>query len=91
MARVKGIQTIVGGFANASFYTIQGSDQVYVRIKGGPSKRAIKTKPQFEKLRRNNSEWTACSKMGGLIRSSYFEMKHLEDYPVIGSLNALTK
>ena len=91
MARVKGMQTIVGGFANASFYTIQGGDPVYVRIKGGPSKRAIKTKHQFEKLRRNNSEWTACTKMGSLIRYAYFEMKQLEDYPVIGSLNALTK
>ncbi len=91
MARVKGMQKIVGSFANASFYTIQGSDEVYVRSKGGPSKRAIKTKPQFEKLRRNNSEWSACSKMGSNMRTGYYYLKHLEDYPIIGSLNALAK
>jgi hypothetical protein len=91
MARVNGLNKITGKLANASFYTIQGGDQVYVRSKGGPKKRAIKTKPQFEKLRRNNSEWKACTKMGGWIRYAYFDMKHLEDYPAIGSLNALTK
>lgn len=91
MAIVKGMQKIVGSFANASFYTIQGSDEVYVRSKGGPSKRAIKTKPQFEKLRRNNSEWSACSKMGSNMRTGYYYLKHLEDFPIIGSLNALAK
>ncbi|MEI7676466.1 MAG: hypothetical protein WCJ03_06785 [Bacteroidales bacterium] len=91
MAQVKGLNKITGKFANASFYTIQGGDQVYVRSKGGPTKRAIKTKPQFEKLRRNNSEWKACTKMGGSIRYAYFDMKHLEDYPVIGALNAIAK
>jgi hypothetical protein len=91
MARVKGIQKIVGSFANASFYTIQGGEQVYVRIKGGPSKRAIKTKPQFEKLRRNNSEWSACAKMGSNLRTGYYYLRHLEDYPIIGSLNAIAK
>ena len=91
MARVNGLNKITGKLANASFYTIQGGDQVYVRSKGGPKKRAIKTKPQFEKLRRNNSEWKGCTKMAGWIRYAYFDMKHLEDYPVIGSLNAITK
>ena len=91
MAIVKGMQKIVGGFANASFYTIQGSDEVYVRIKGGPSKRAIKTKPQFEKLRRNNNEWKACTKMGSNIRWSYYRMTHLEDFPAIGTLNGIAK
>lgn len=91
MARVKGMQKIVGGLANASFYTIQGGDQVYVRMKGGPSKRAIKTKPQFEKLRRNNNEWKGCTMMGKMLRESYHKLNFLEDYPAIGSLNGLAK
>jgi len=91
MARVKGMQKIVGGFANASFYTIQGSEEVYVRIKGGPSKRAIKTKPQFEKLRRNNNEWKACTKMGSNIRQAYYRLNCLEDFPAIGTLNGVAK
>lgn len=91
MARVKGLNKITGTLANISFYTIQGSDQVYVRTKGGPKKKAIKTKPQFEKLRRNNSEWAACANMGKSIREAYYKLKHLEDYPAIGSLNGLAK
>ena len=91
MARVNGLNQITGKLANISFYTIQGSDQVYVRTKGGPKKRAIKTKPQFDKLRRNNSEWAACAKTGRSIREAYYKLKHLEDYPAIGSLNALAK
>lgn len=91
MARVKGLNKITGTLANISFYTIQGSDQVYVRTKGGPKKKAIKTKPQFEKLRRNNSEWAACAKTGRNIREAYYKLKHLEDYPAIGALNALAK
>jgi hypothetical protein len=91
MAVVKGMQKIVGGFANASFYTIQGSEEVYVRIKGGPSKRAIKTKPQFEKLRRNNNEWKACTKMGSNIRQGYYRLNCLEDFPAIGTLNGVAK
>ena len=91
MARVKGMQKIVGSFANASFYTIQGGDEVYVRIKGGPSKRAIKTNPQFEKLRRNNNEWKACTKMGSKIRQGYYRLNCLEDFPAIGTLNGVAK
>jgi hypothetical protein len=41
---------------------------VVVRTKGGPSKNQIETKPQFEKLRRCNSEWVGCTRMGSKIR-----------------------
>jgi hypothetical protein len=91
MAIVKGFQQITGSLQNATFYTIQGSDQVYVRMKGGPSKRMIKTSPQFEKVRRNNEEWKGCTLMARTIRDSFCPLKGVEDYPVIGTLNALAK
>jgi len=92
MARIKnGFPAIVGNVSNLSFYTIQGSDQVYVRSKGGPSANAIKKKPQFEKLRRNNSEWRVCTFVGKSIRECYAPLKHLEDFPAIGTLNAIAK
>jgi hypothetical protein len=91
MAKVNGLNKITGTLSNVTFYTIQGSEQVYVRTKGGPKKYAIKTKPQFEKLRRNNKEWSICARMGAMIRDTYQELKHLEDYPAIGSLNGLAK
>ena len=82
---------MTGSMANVSMYTMQGHDDVIIRTKGGPTKRQIKTKPQFEKVRRNNSEWAGCTKMGSQIRWSFKNMNRLEDYPVTGALNAICK
>ena len=82
---------MTGSMANVSMYTMQGHDEVIIRVKGGPSKYQIKTKPQFEKVRRNNSEWSGCTKMGSQIRWSFQQMNRLEDYPVTGALNAICK
>lgn len=91
MARMKNFMQMTGSMAMVSMYTLQGSDQVIIRTKGGPSKSQIKTKPQFEKVRRNNSEWSACTKMGSQIRCSFQTMNRMEDYPVTGALNAICK
>lgn len=82
---------LTGSMANVSMYTLQGHDQVIIRTKGGPNKYQIKTKPQFEKVRRNNSEWKGCTRMGSQIRGSFRVMNSLEDYPVSGALNAICK
>jgi len=91
MAISKSIMQLTGSIANVSMYKLHGSDQVVVRLKGGPRKNDINTKPQFEKMRRNNSEWTGCTRMGSNIRSSFQPMNRLEDYPVMGALNAICK
>ena len=91
MARMKNIMQMTGSMANVSMYTMQGHDEVIIRMKGGPNKRQIKTKPQFEKVRRNNSEWAGCTKMGSQIRWSFQNMNRMEDYPVTGALNAICK
>lgn len=82
---------MTGSMAMVSMYTLQGHDQVIMRTKGGPNKYQIKTKPQFEKVRRNNAEWKGCTRMGRQIRTSFMEMHSLEDYPVSGALNAICK
>lgn len=91
MARAKNLMEITGSMANFSMYKLQGHDDVIVRSKGGPSKYQIKTKPQFEMVRRNNNEWKACTNMTGQIRQAYYYLKRLEDYPTSGSLNAICK
>lgn len=91
MAISKNFLQLTGSFANVSMYRLPGSDEVVVRTKGGPSKHQIKTKPQFKKVRENNSEWTGCSKMARSIRISFEVMHRLEDYPVTGALNAICK
>lgn len=77
--------------ANISMYKRHGSDEVIVRRKGGPKKDHIKTKPKFAEVRKNNSEWAGCAKMGSKIRVSFKIMNRIEDYAVSGALNALSK
>jgi hypothetical protein len=48
-------------------------------------------KPQFEQVRRNNSEWAGCTKMGSQIKGSFWPMNQPEDYPVTGAINAICK
>ena len=91
MARAKNFLDITGSIANFSMYHLQGHDQVIVRSKGGPNRYQIKTKPQFEKVRRNNEEWKACTNMTGQIRNAYYDLKRIEDYPASGALNAICK
>ena len=91
MAISKNFLQLTGSFANVSMYRLPGSDQVVVRAKGGPNKHQIKTKPQFKKVRENNSEWAGCIKMSRNIRHSFKIMHRLEDYPVTGALNAISK
>lgn len=91
MARLKNLMQMTGSMAMVSMYTLQGSDQVIIRTKGGPKKQHIKTKPQFEAMRRNNSEWASCTRMTSQLRNSFQLMHRLEDYPVTGALNAICK
>lgn len=91
MARMKSFMQMTGSMAMVSMYTMQGHDEVIIRTKGGPNKQQIKTKPQFEKVRRNNSEWKGCARMGSQIRTSFMIMNRMEDYPVTGALNSICK
>jgi len=82
---------LTGSMANVSMYTRQDNGQVIVRMKGGPTKNQIETKPEFEKVRQNNSEWAGCTRMASNIRKSFEVMNRLEDYAVNGALNAVCK
>lgn len=91
MARLKNLTQMTGSMAKISMYTRQGSDDVIIRTKGGPSKRQIKTRPEFATVRLNNSEWAGCIKMSKQLRWAFKEMNTLEDYNVSAALNALAK
>ena len=91
MAVVRGINQITGTIQNATYYTVQGSDKVFLRMKGGPTKHRVKTDPHYAKLRLNNSEWSGCARMTSFLRDNLTAMKPMEDYPVCGTLNAIFK
>ena len=86
-----GLQKIKGTIDGVTYYTIMGGDKVYVRKTGGPSKNQIKKAPQFEKLRRNNSEWAGCTKMGSMMRLALGNIIDLADFPIIGAMNGIGK
>jgi hypothetical protein len=90
MAKVKGLFTITGSIKNISFYTRKGSDQVYARSKGGPSKEAIRKAPQFEALRKHQKEWGACSTMAAGIRQAMQGVLHLSDFNTSPALSSFS-
>ncbi len=89
MARVKQLDQITGNIGKLSFYTRKGSDEIFVRTKGGASKDQIKRRPEFASVRKNNKEFGGCSKMSKAIRMAFFGLHHVADYnlaPVLCSL-----
>jgi hypothetical protein len=80
MAIAKGIIQMTGSVGNLSFYTIAGSDKVIVRTKGGASKKQIAKAPEFEKLRKHQSEWGGCVQFSQGMRKAIGELYRLADY-----------
>ena len=91
MARVKNLDQITGSLQHLSFYTRKGSDKIFVRTKGGPSKEKIKRDPEFESMRRNNREFGGCSSMSKQIRRTFCGLEHVADYNLSAALNSLMK
>jgi hypothetical protein len=91
MAIVKGTVVMTGGFGNASFYTVRGSDKVIARTKGGASKEKIKTSPKFEGLRKQQKEWSGCAKFGSVARYAMGGLYRLADYNITPVLNGMGK
>ncbi len=89
MARVKQLDRITGTLGKVSFYTRKGSDEIFMRTKGGATKDQIKRRPEFANVRKNNKEFGGCSKMSKAIRMAFYGLHHVADYnlaPVLCSL-----
>lgn len=91
MARVKNLDQITGSIGKLSFYTRKGSDQIFVRTKGGASKAKIKRNPEFENVRKSNKEFGGCSKMSKQIRLTFYDLAHVADYNLSSVLCSLAK
>lgn len=91
MARVKQLDRFTGTIGKLSFYTRKGSDEVFVRRKGGATKEQIQRRPEFANTRRNNKEFGGCSKMSKAIRLAFAGMEHVADFNLAPALCALMK
>lgn len=91
MARVNGIFNITATLQNVSFYTIKGSDKVYMRTKGGPTKRRVKKGPEFEKLRKHQVEWKGCIRFSQMLCSRLHSIYKMRDFNVAPQINGMAK
>lgn len=91
MAIAKGIFKMNGAFGTASCYSLPGSDQMIVRTKGGPSKRRMKVGPEFEIVRKHQSEWKACVLFSQAMKYAMGDVYKLADYNVSPVWNGLGK
>jgi hypothetical protein len=74
-----------------SAYRIKGSDQIYLRTKGGASKERIQNDPAFDTTRRLNSEFGGRASCAKRILKGMFALKMLADHNVSAPLNKRLK
>lgn len=91
MAIVKGAFQMTGSISGVSFYTVRGSDKVIMRTKGGASKDKIKTSPKFAGLRKQQKEWSGCSKFGSITRYAFGGLHRVADFNLTPVLNGIGK
>jgi hypothetical protein len=91
MASLHGTLSFTGSLSNISAYTIRGRNKVFLRTKGGASKKTIQNSPAFEPTRNLNNEWKGVTKAAKEIRKGLPDLKLLADYNISGPLNALVK
>ena len=80
MAIIKGAIQMTGGIKGVSFYSMRGSDKVFMRTKGGATKNQIANSPKFEGLRKQQKEFSGCAKFGSLSRCAFGGLHRLADY-----------
>src|SRR5258705_9463744 len=80
-----------GSLHNISAYKRRDMDTIIIRLKGGPSKKMIKSKPSFDLTRRNNKEFGGRSTASMCIRRALRPLKPLSDYNISGPLNSALK
>jgi len=91
MAIVKGFLQMTGSIKGVSFYTRRGSDKVIMRTKGGVTKEKMATAPQYDGLRKNQTEFSGSSKFASVTKSALGGLKRLADYNLSATLSGIGK
>ena len=91
MAQLSSEFNFTGSLGNLTAYKMKGVDRMILRMKGGPSKKTIKTSPKFALVRRNNAEFGGRARATRFIMMGMHPLKALADYNIAGPLNALMK
>ena len=86
MAKVSMNMPFTNSMGDFSIYKMEGVDKLIIRGKGGPTKEQIANDPQFERLRKCQSEFAGAAKAGGSIMNTTKAINHLADHSFIGKL-----
>ena len=74
-----------------SIYKMAGVDKFIIRAKGGPTKEQIENEPQFERLRKSQSEFAGAGRASGLIMNTTRAINHLADHAYGGMLTKVCR
>ncbi len=78
MARLKSGIPFTGSIGGISAFTLPGSNEIFIKSKGGPNAKQIKSKKSFEGLRRRNTEFGAASTAAKYSKQAMAELSHLD-------------
>ncbi len=89
MATLHSELQFTGPLGELTAYKMRGSDKIILRTKGGPSRKQIKTAPNFANTRRTNAEFGGRATASGWVRRALGTLKILGDNNLSGRINAL--
>jgi hypothetical protein len=84
-------QDFRGKIGDLSFYKMKGVDKTIIRRAYGHTREKIKTDPNLDIVRRENSEFAGRSKAGRYLRGAFCVLQPLGDYNIAGTLTGLMK
>jgi hypothetical protein len=81
----------LGSIKGLTAYKIRGSDKIFLRAKGGPSKTKVKKSAAFANPRKNMSEFGGRSTTAKLLMKTIQSLSHISDHNILAALNSLLR
>lgn len=91
MARLRGPIQFTGSLGELSAYTTEGSDEIFLRRKTGPTTKQFLTSASYELPRKNSTEFGGCGRASGLVMDAFDLLRPLPLKGTSGKLTGLLK
>lgn len=91
MAVLKSLSEFEGSIGNIIAYKRRDSDKIFLRAKGGVSKKRIQHDKNFARTRELNAEWSGCAKAAAMVRDLFHHQDLVTDFNLSGPLTAIAK
>jgi hypothetical protein len=91
MGKLASTVAFTGSIESLTAYKRQGVDGIVVQKKGGPTKKMVKTSPNYDVCRRRNMEFGGRATMSKWVMRALWSLKPVGDYNIAGPLNRILK